>query len=260
MPLPHHPASDGHDPRRLWFECLVVLALAWLPHTFGGLMMFGGASAGPEAVATNVESIRQHYEQPVLAELWSSVGSLQVILPLMYIMWRSGEGWRAFGLGRIRWLGHTAWAIAGAAAGYAAYFLLAWLVYAISQATQTPDHYMETGASEAMIGRPQSVGLVMAATAMFVTITSLLLNSLAEEFAMRAVLMTRLKHLTGSTTVAVLVSTAVFASYHAYQGVYGLASSFAFGLAYALVFVRTGSIWPAVIAHTLTNLLVFLTA
>lgn len=253
------PQDTRHRPR-LWFECLVVLALAWLPHMAGSLTVFLGGSGTEASIAKSAEMAKSHYENPILTELGTTVASLQVILPLLYIMWRSSEGWHSFGLGRIRPIQHTAWALAAAIAGYAFYFVLAWGCAVMAMIFAPPHSIMDTGIVQAMIERPQHPSPLIAILAALVTLLALILNSFAEEFAMRSVLMTRIIRLTGSAVSGVLISTLIFASYHVYQGVYGVVSAFSFGLSYALVFAHTKSIWPAVIAHTLINILVFFTA
>ncbi|MFH1372772.1 MAG: type II CAAX endopeptidase family protein [bacterium] len=73
-----------------------------------------------------------------------------------------------------------------------------------------------------------------------------------EEVAFRGYLMTRLR-LIGkfkSWTVPVIVSSVAFGACHySYQGLPGLILITVYGLLLALLFVRTGRLWPCIVAH-----------
>ncbi|MDF1545686.1 MAG: type II CAAX endopeptidase family protein [bacterium] len=72
-----------------------------------------------------------------------------------------------------------------------------------------------------------------------------------EEAAFRGYLMTRLKLLmgTGSWIVPTLVSAVAFGACHAYQGIPGFIVISIYGLLFSLLYLRTGSLWPGIIAH-----------
>ena len=78
--------------------------------------------------------------------------------------------------------------------------------------------------------------------------------ALWEELAMRAYLLTRFSDWGMGRIAAVLISSALFASYHVYQGWFALPIVFGFGLFYGFMFLRIGRVAPLVVAHTLTNL------
>ena len=80
------------------------------------------------------------------------------------------------------------------------------------------------------------------------------LSAFAEEVVTRAYLITRLAVLLRSRGEAVLVAAIVFASYHAYQGAFGTAHAFVFGIVYGVAFLATGRLWPLVIGHALYNI------
>lgn len=74
---------------------------------------------------------------------------------------------------------------------------------------------------------------------------------ICEETAFRGYLMTRLR-LVGrfpNWVVPVVVSAVAFGACHAYQGLPGFIVISVYGAMFSLLYVRTGTIWPAIIAH-----------
>lgn len=72
-----------------------------------------------------------------------------------------------------------------------------------------------------------------------------------EEIAFRGYLMTRLRILLklNGWLIPVLVSSVAFGVCHAYQGWPGLIVITTYGAMFALLYIRTGSLWPCIIAH-----------
>lgn len=64
--------------------------------------------------------------------------------------------------------------------------------------------------------------------------------------------------LLGSTVAAVLISTAMFASYHIYQGWEPTIGIFAIGILWAIAFCKLRTIWPLVVAHATADFVAFL--
>ena len=64
-----------------------------------------------------------------------------------------------------------------------------------------------------------------------------------------------MEQLFGGTAVALLLSTALFASYHAYQGPAGALSAATLGLVYGAVFCVSRRLWPIALAHALQDVL-----
>jgi membrane protease YdiL (CAAX protease family) len=85
-------------------------------------------------------------------------------------------------------------------------------------------------------------------------VPGMLTNGFFEELIVRAYLMTAVMILTRSAWVAVAVSVAVQISYHFYQGVPLALSHIPLFTVYSVFYVRTRSILPVVIAHTLMDL------
>jgi membrane protease YdiL (CAAX protease family) len=79
-----------------------------------------------------------------------------------------------------------------------------------------------------------------------------------EELVMRGYLITRFERLFRSTSAAVLVSSALFASYHLYQGIHGVIGAAITGLVYATAFCSVRRLWPVCVAHALHNYIIYL--
>jgi len=75
-----------------------------------------------------------------------------------------------------------------------------------------------------------------------------------EEIAYRGYAMTALAPLTGLTAAAVLTS-AVFGAAHAYQGLLGVLRTALMGGVLAWGYIASGSLWPAIVAHTIIDVL-----
>ena len=77
-----------------------------------------------------------------------------------------------------------------------------------------------------------------------------------EETAFRGYLMTRLRVLGKllNWVIPVIVSSVVFGACHAYQGLPGFILLTVYGVMFAFLYIRTESIWPCVIAHSLQDL------
>jgi len=75
-----------------------------------------------------------------------------------------------------------------------------------------------------------------------------------EEVAFRGYLLRMLELWTGSLAAGAFLSSAVFGSVHAYQGRLGVVRTGLMGLVLAGVAVGSGSLWPAIAAHTLVNM------
>jgi uncharacterized protein len=74
---------------------------------------------------------------------------------------------------------------------------------------------------------------------------------ICEEAAFRGYLMTRIRFVgqTKSWVIPVVLSSLAFGACHAYQGIPGLIVITVYGAMFALLYLRTGSLWPCVIAH-----------
>lgn len=78
-----------------------------------------------------------------------------------------------------------------------------------------------------------------------------------EETLFRGYLMTRLRLVFGlqSWVVPAILSSLIFGICHSYQGLPGMIVLSIYGGLFAILYIRTGSIWPGIIAHTFQDLL-----
>lgn len=72
-----------------------------------------------------------------------------------------------------------------------------------------------------------------------------------EEVAFRGYLMTRIRLLFKSQSwiLPTFISSVLFGACHAYQGLAGMILITVYGIMFALLYIRTGSLWPCIIAH-----------
>jgi membrane protease YdiL (CAAX protease family) len=77
---------------------------------------------------------------------------------------------------------------------------------------------------------------------------------LGEELVYRGYLLALLTPVLGSAWAAAGVTSATFGVLHAYQGPLGIVRTALLGMLFATAVVMTGSLWPAVIVHTLVDL------
>lgn len=234
------------DRRRWWIEIGVVLAVGWLVHLLSAMTGFvagmswdGSAEEGGPIGETSLDLAYQ------------TAGSIQVLAPVLFIMWLGGK-WSDFGIVRLRPLRDAGVGIGIAVLDYGAYYMLAMLLYYWAVAFGINGYFLDGGYSagfEDVAWEESAVAVPWASV-----IVMLVANSFAEEFVFRGVLLERLTRLLGRHQ-AVWISAALFASYHMYQGAYGVVSAMSMGVIAAYSMRLTKSIWPCVIAHTAANVL-----
>jgi membrane protease YdiL (CAAX protease family) len=78
-------------------------------------------------------------------------------------------------------------------------------------------------------------------------------SAFMEELVTRAYLITRLEQLLHSRSIAVVLSAALFALYHVYQGPERLLEIMILGLATGFLYLLIRRIWPFAIGHMLWN-------
>ncbi len=177
---------------------------------------------------------------------WQIVTDLQVLVPAIYILWRTREGMEAFGLPRVHPIGDP---VGGVLFAVVAIPFSAWSWSLIGPfgapelATSSREHY------ERLFG-PLPVDPVQWAVFAIV----LLLGAAVEEVVMRGYFVTRLRQLFGSSTAAVILSAFLCATYHLYQGPADAADQMLFAILFGAVFVWVGRVWPLILAHCLVNL------
>jgi len=219
VPLPL--VENAAAKRFRWFEVSLILVIG-----FGGslinaiyILRFGPAAA------PHISNTRW---------LAATVQEAACLLLLGYILRRRGLGFKHIGL---RWsvrdvgvgLLVTATSIASYAVGYSILSFLHRLAFG---------HAGGIRSSREFFGNPG---------AMFVAFS--LLNPFFEELIVRAYLMTEVIELTGSPTLAVVLSVAIQSSYHLYYGWVGALSLACMFLVFSLYYVRRRRALPVVIAH-----------
>jgi membrane protease YdiL (CAAX protease family) len=221
------PRPVPRSRRELWIEVLVVACLAVLPQL--ALAVPAYPAAGPE-------------EAPTLGA--TALGTFTflctVLVPVLYLMARSGEGARTFGLAAPRVIidslgGLVSFALGLLLGGVVGSFV-SWLGF-----VDLPVKYTRLPA--------EGVLSALAWTAMVV------FAACGEEFVWRGYFLTRCGQLLGSVTWSLVITSLAFGATHLYQGLPGAASAAAGGLVYGFIVCIVGRIWATCLAHSLYNML-----
>ncbi len=129
------------------------------------------------------------------------------------------------------------------------FLLMANIVLATLQAmiaTGLPESFVEFGALLPETLAEKSIWVVLCAVV-----------AICEEVTFRGYVLTRITQLAkGRIWLGVLVSTLSFASGHLYQGLGGFVLIFVYGLMFCALCLYTGSLYPAIIAHFLQDVIV----
>ncbi|OAX54344.1 CPBP family intramembrane glutamic endopeptidase [Xanthomonas graminis] len=204
-----------------WGELLAVVATAF------GLPIYWSLSAVPAPAAEASFSA---------ASLWGMVFyELLVLALLVPVLWC--RGWTPHALG-LQWQGRDIRPAIG---------LLVACIVACYPVQRLGTYMAEevNPSMDAMVAGKLSLAAVVAVS---------LINPIFEEMFVCAYVIRALQP-NHSPAFAVNVSVAVRASYHLYQGPIGAISLVIAGLVLGWWFVRTGRLWPAIIAHGLMDLL-----
>jgi membrane protease YdiL (CAAX protease family) len=207
----------------LIFECIVVIGMAVIPDIVNALIAFVNSSHDSGNSLQHAAS--------------TATRSLRVILPLLFIMWRSGEPGSAFGLVRIR-------PIKDPLIGLLVYFAS----LAVFWATFSSMHSSPFGFRAMPVPDLAPGAAIPLSGWVYISVRSLT-NGIAEELALRAFLQTRLERIWGSGLLAVFATTALAASYHVYGGLDAIYNAAIFNLAAGLTFGATRRFWPVAFAH-----------
>jgi len=158
----------------------------------------------------------------------------------VYLLWRSGFGPSQIGLGRFRWrpdlLGGLGLAALIGLPGLAFYLLSRALGM---NASVEPAELYDTWWRIPV--------LLLVAFA----------NGWAEEVIVVGFLFTRLRQLRISPVAVVIVTSVLRGLYHLYQGFGAGLGNLAMGLVFGYVYMRTGRLWPLIVAHALIDAVAF---
>ena len=223
-------AGQPLEPARrriILVDLVVVLIAYWLPAMVGASTLY----AEPFEPAGSM----------FLSELNQATNSLASIAILSFVIWKSGDGLSAFGIRKPRWF-------LDPLIGFIT-FLVLFEIYA-RMLSHVYGFYDRSSPEEGLFFEPSWLDLGM-------LVVALLLNSVAEELAMRAYLMRRVAQLTRSWMLALVVPAFLFGAYHMYEGWVHVCVTTGLGLVFGLIYWWTRRLWPVVICHTLYNLTLY---
>ncbi|MBN9519053.1 CPBP family intramembrane metalloprotease [bacterium] len=219
-PLHPVPGPTGRVRPGDWAEVAAVLAVGVVPY--------------------QVSTVTTFYAPSAPLPFWLDALQLVVlggctIFVTLYLVRRGGDGWAAIGVTRP--------GVVDVAGGLVLLFA-AFVVWRLTAGL--PD-----------VGRPKATPLPRPDGELdyVLLVVKYGVSAFSEELVCRAYLVTRLAVLLRSRAAAVVYAAAVFASYHAYQGVQGVGSAFALGVVYGAAFLLIHRVWPLAIGHALYNLL-----
>jgi membrane protease YdiL (CAAX protease family) len=158
---------------------------------------------------------------------------------LFYVLWKRGSDASAFGKamkGADLFRGIAIWAIAT--------FVAATAAVTFDMIYQHVHGHLPQGGLDLAAMLDHRFGAVL--------IVVLFINPWFEELIVRGFLMTELTQLTNAT-VAIVMSTAVQASYHLYAGSWGMVQLVPMFLLYSIYYARTRRLFPVIVAHTLAD-------
>ena len=158
----------------------------------------------------------------------------------LYLLWRTGIGPKAIGLGRLRWPSDALGGVALAAL----IGIPGLLLYLVARHLGLNAEVEPSSLHNSWWRIPV---LTLAAFA----------NGFAEETVVVGYLITRLRQLGLSQARAVWASSILRGVYHLYQGIGAGLGNVVMGLVFGYAWCRTGRLWPLVIAHGVIDTVAF---
>jgi membrane protease YdiL (CAAX protease family) len=221
--------ASPRTTRQLWLEVIAILFLAYIPSIVPALadVLVWRSPRGQSPWL-------YHYVLLI-------VQSLEISLPLLVILALSGEPWKAFGIVRPNWIIDILLAFVVTVVASSAYRLVIALL---------PTSYLHSLLDAHSVHRAAATGVF----GVLMLVVGQACVGFSEEFVNRAYFITRFERLFSSTWLAVVVSTALFASCHMYQGVLGTISAATMGLVFAIAYCWTRRLWPLCVAHAAHNI------
>lgn len=156
----------------------------------------------------------------------------------LYLVWRGNEG-----IGSIGWVrAHIGREAAIGAALFIPMFLGVAMLEALLHAAGFP-------------APPQPPGFLLPRSGSDYMLALVLLSvvAVAEETIFRGYLLRRFSQVTGNRVWAIVLSSAIFALGHAYQGSLGVVAVGAIGIAFALIYLWRGSLVAPMVMHFIQN-------
>ena len=225
-----HSSDPAHTPEASsgggWGEVTAVLAAGVLPNFAWGVV----------SAVDQDPSRPSPYWADTLVLTTQSVCTAFVVL---YLIHRSGEPWERFGLARPR--------LSDLLLVGPVLFLLGWFVWDLRWML-IPQ--LDPHSSPNWFPKPKRPADY------FMMVVKYAANAFSEELVTRAYLVTRLEGLLKSQTAAIFIAAGSFASYHIYQKSDGLINMMLLGLAWGGAYLLVRRLWPFVVGHFLTSILI----
>ncbi len=236
-------------------EIGLVLALVWFPLFWNAFQYY----------LVSDEYSYYLFEQLFVDESWRTIRwstlNIAIVVGITYL---TRKGWESLGIVKLQWRRDVMLSIVVVGA----FFLLALPWYGFPDASS--EEWMPSDATlsslpieyqsyyEQLIASWKYERENSMANVVYSLLIALVMNSFAEELSMRTFLIPRLRCIFKSDWTAIAISSALFASYHIYQGLLSVFFVFLFGVILASLFVKYKSIWPLIIGHTSYNAIVML--
>jgi hypothetical protein len=238
------PDLSPAERRAIIAEIVVVIALGVLPHLAG-------------VVATRIEPMASTHTRPLGHIIYAIFGALQVVLPLLWIMHRSGRSWSYFGIRRFKPALDLALApliaLLLAAVNWSAAFALYMLAYAVPFTGQIITIIQSDAPAVARVMAAPSGAPGWLALAMY-----MMANGASEELVLRGYLLARIHEVTGRPCVSIVLVSAMAAAYHLYQGSHATLIIFIGQTALGAAYLKIRRVLPFAIGHGLYDLMLHL--
>ncbi|MGV0871687.1 CPBP family intramembrane glutamic endopeptidase [Mycolicibacterium sp. XJ879] len=228
--------------RALRIEVTVVLAVTFALSAYTALLRL--VESALLGLAAQVVALNPRRSQFDLIDLGLNLAGVFQLLAwgalAVYLLWRSGFGPDRIGLGLPRWradvLGGIGLAALIGVPGLALYQIAR--ILGLNASVEPAELYDTWWRIPVLL-------LVSFA------------NGWAEEVIVVGFLLTRLRQLRVNPWVAVVASSVLRGLYHLYQGFGAGLGNVAMGVVFGYVYLRTGRLWPLIIAHALIDAVAF---
>ena len=234
--------SEHLPPRTIRLEIGVVLAVTFgLSAYIASLRLIEAALLGLSGQTVTLNERRSPFD---LIDLGLNIASLAQLVAwgalALYLLWRSGSGPASIGLGKFRIHPDLTGGL-----GLAALIGLPGLALYIGARL--------LGLSAAV--EPAEINDTWWRIPLLLAIA--FANGWAEEIVVVAFLITRLRQLQITPAVALVISALLRGTYHLYQGYSAGLGNIVMGLVFGYVWLRTGRLWPLIVAHGLIDAVAF---
>ncbi|AHC23172.1 MULTISPECIES: CPBP family intramembrane glutamic endopeptidase [Mycobacteriaceae] len=234
--------SEHLPPRTIRLEIGVVLAVTFgLSAYTASLRLIEAALLGLSGQTVTLNERRSPFD---LIDLGLNIASFAQLIAwgalALYLLWRSGYGPASIGLDRFRIHPDLTGGL-----GLAALIGLPGLALYIGARL--------LGLSAAV--EPAEINDTWWRIPLLLAIA--FANGWAEEIVVVAFLITRLQQLRITPAVALVISALLRGTYHLYQGYSAGLGNIVMGLVFGYVWLRTGRLWPLIVAHGLIDAVAF---